>query len=35
MVPVECIARGYLAGGGLESYRATGAICRTYRCPPG
>jgi phosphoribosylaminoimidazole-succinocarboxamide synthase len=26
MVPVECIARGYLAGGGLESYRATGTI---------
>src|SRR5437773_4745936 len=23
MVPVECIARGYLAGGGLDSYRAT------------
>ena len=26
MVPVECIARGYLAGLGLDSYRATGAI---------
>jgi phosphoribosylaminoimidazole-succinocarboxamide synthase len=26
MVPVECIARGYLAGGGLDSYRATGTI---------
>ena len=26
MVPVECIARGYLAGGGLDSYRATGEI---------
>jgi phosphoribosylaminoimidazole-succinocarboxamide synthase len=26
MVPVECIARGYLAGLGLQSYRATGAI---------
>ena len=26
MVPVECIARGYLAGLGLNSYRATGAI---------
>jgi phosphoribosylaminoimidazole-succinocarboxamide synthase len=26
MVPVECIARGYLAGLGLESYRASGAI---------
>jgi phosphoribosylaminoimidazole-succinocarboxamide synthase len=27
MVPVECIARGYLAGLGLEQYRATGTIC--------
>ena len=26
MVAVECIARGYLAGLGLESYRATGSI---------
>jgi phosphoribosylaminoimidazole-succinocarboxamide synthase len=26
MVPVECIARGYLAGLGLESYRAVGSI---------
>jgi phosphoribosylaminoimidazole-succinocarboxamide synthase len=26
MLPVECIARGYLAGLGLESYRATSAI---------
>ena len=26
MLPVECIARGYLAGLGLESYRATGTI---------
>jgi phosphoribosylaminoimidazole-succinocarboxamide synthase len=26
MISVECIARGYLAGLGLESYRATGAI---------
>jgi len=26
MVPVECIARGYLAGLGLESYRATRSI---------
>jgi phosphoribosylaminoimidazole-succinocarboxamide synthase len=26
MIKVECIARGYLAGLGLESYRATGAI---------
>ena len=26
MIPVECIARGYLAGLGLESYKATGEI---------
>ncbi len=26
MLPVECIARGYLAGLGLEQYRRTGAI---------
>ena len=26
MLPVECIARGYLAGLGLESYQATGAV---------
>jgi phosphoribosylaminoimidazole-succinocarboxamide synthase len=26
MVPVECIARGYLAGSGLAEYRASGAV---------
>jgi phosphoribosylaminoimidazole-succinocarboxamide synthase len=26
MVPVECVARGYLTGGGLTEYRATGAV---------
>jgi phosphoribosylaminoimidazole-succinocarboxamide synthase len=26
MVPVECVARGYLTGGGLTEYRATGSI---------
>jgi len=25
MVPVECVARGYLTGSGLADYRATGA----------
>ena len=25
--PVECVVRGYLAGSGFKSYRATGAIC--------
>jgi phosphoribosylaminoimidazole-succinocarboxamide synthase len=34
MLPVECIARGYLAGLGLESYRATGAISGVP-LPPG
>jgi phosphoribosylaminoimidazole-succinocarboxamide synthase len=34
MVPVECIARGYLAGLGLESYRATGSISGV-QLPPG
>ena len=27
MLPVECVARGYLAGSGLLDYRRTGAIC--------
>ncbi len=27
MIPVECVARGYLAGSGLLDYRATGAVC--------
>ncbi|GIH28965.1 phosphoribosylaminoimidazole-succinocarboxamide synthase [Acrocarpospora phusangensis] len=26
MVPVECVARGYLTGGGLLEYRRTGAV---------
>jgi phosphoribosylaminoimidazole-succinocarboxamide synthase len=26
MVPVECVARGYLTGGGLTEYAATGAV---------
>jgi len=34
MVPVECIARGYLAGLGLESYKATGEISGVP-IPPG
>ncbi|HUW17616.1 MAG TPA: phosphoribosylaminoimidazolesuccinocarboxamide synthase [Actinomycetes bacterium] len=28
MFPVECVARGYLAGSGLSDYQATGAVCR-------
>jgi phosphoribosylaminoimidazole-succinocarboxamide synthase len=27
MFPVECVARGYLAGSGLSDYQATGAVC--------
>jgi phosphoribosylaminoimidazole-succinocarboxamide synthase len=34
MIPVECIARGYLAGLGLREYRATGSISGV-RLPPG
>ena len=34
MVPVECIARGYLAGLGLKEYEATGAVSGVA-LPPG
>lgn len=34
MVPVECVARGYLTGSGLADYRATGGICGE-QLPPG
>jgi phosphoribosylaminoimidazole-succinocarboxamide synthase len=34
MVPVECVARGYLAGSGWADYRATGAVCG-HRLPAG
>jgi phosphoribosylaminoimidazole-succinocarboxamide synthase len=27
MFPVECVARGYLAGSGLVDYRETGSVC--------
>jgi phosphoribosylaminoimidazole-succinocarboxamide synthase len=27
VVPIECVARGYLAGSGWKEYRETGAIC--------
>ncbi len=27
MLPVECVARGYLAGSGLVDYRAVGSVC--------
>ena len=34
MLPVECVARGFLAGSGLVDYRRTGAICG-ITLPPG
>ena len=34
MFPVECVARGYLAGSGLVDYRATGEVCGNP-LPPG
>lgn len=34
MVPVECVARGYLTGSGLADYRHTGGICGAP-LPPG
>ena len=34
MVPVECVARGYLTGSGFVAYTATGEICGTA-LPPG
>jgi phosphoribosylaminoimidazole-succinocarboxamide synthase len=34
MVPVECVARGYLTGSGFVDYTATGAICG-IALPPG
>jgi phosphoribosylaminoimidazole-succinocarboxamide synthase len=34
MLPVECVARGYLAGSGVAEYRSTGGVCGS-RCPPG
>ena len=27
MLPVECVARGYLSGSGWKDYQATGAVC--------
>jgi phosphoribosylaminoimidazole-succinocarboxamide synthase len=34
VVPVECVARGYLAGSGWEEYSRGGAVCGV-RLPPG
>jgi phosphoribosylaminoimidazole-succinocarboxamide synthase len=33
-IPVECVARGYLAGSGWKDYQATGAVCGVP-LPPG
>lgn len=33
-IPVECVARGYLAGSGWAEYRATGSVCGA-RLPKG
>lgn len=32
--PIECVARGYLAGSGWKDYRASGAVC-SIRLPAG
>jgi len=34
VLPVECVVRGYLAGGGWKDYQRTGAICG-IALPPG
>jgi phosphoribosylaminoimidazole-succinocarboxamide synthase len=34
MLPVECVARGYLTGSGLADYRRSGAVCG-IGLPPG
>jgi phosphoribosylaminoimidazole-succinocarboxamide synthase len=34
VVPIECVARGYLSGSGWKEYRATGRVCG-IELPPG
>ncbi|MDX1582475.1 MAG: phosphoribosylaminoimidazolesuccinocarboxamide synthase [Thermoanaerobaculia bacterium] len=34
VIPVECVARGYLIGSGLKDYRKTGSVCG-IELPPG
>jgi phosphoribosylaminoimidazole-succinocarboxamide synthase len=34
MFPVECVARGYIAGSGWKEYKATGTVCG-IKLPPG
>jgi phosphoribosylaminoimidazole-succinocarboxamide synthase len=33
MLPVECVARGYLTGSGLREYQQTGKLCGIRLCP--
>ncbi len=34
MLPIECVARGYLTGSGWKDYQATGTVCG-HALPPG
>jgi phosphoribosylaminoimidazole-succinocarboxamide synthase len=34
MLPIECVARGYLSGSGWKDYQTTGQVCG-HRFPPG
>src|SRR5699024_3522201 len=34
MLPVDCVARGYLTGSGMADYKATGSVCG-IRLPAG
>lgn len=34
VIPIECVARGYLAGSGWKEYQQTGAVCGV-KLPPG
>jgi phosphoribosylaminoimidazole-succinocarboxamide synthase len=34
VIPIECVARGYIAGSGWKDYRASGAVCGVS-LPPG
>lgn len=34
MVPIECVARGYLSGSGWKEYKASGTVCGV-KLPPG
>jgi len=33
MVPVECVARGYLTGSGWAEYQASRSVCGVAACP--